>query len=40
MADAQHAAVAIENGCVWVTRDADFTSFVPHGLRLEILEPD
>lgn len=39
VADAQHAAVAIENGCVWVTRDTDFESFVPHGLRLEILDP-
>lgn len=37
VADAQHAAVAIENGCVWVTRDADFERFRPHGLRLEIL---
>jgi len=29
--DAQHAAVAIEHGCTWVTADADFTRFP--GLR-------
>ncbi len=26
-ADAQHAAVAIEHGCTWVTTDADFARF-------------
>ena len=39
VADAQHAAVAIENACTWVTRDEDFTSFTKRGLRLEILQP-
>lgn len=37
VADAQHAAVAIEHNCVWVTRDPDFLSFRSAGLRLEIL---
>jgi toxin-antitoxin system PIN domain toxin len=32
VADAQHAAVAIANGCTWVTRDGDFARFAPHGL--------
>ena len=32
VADAQHAAVAIANGCTWVSRDADFAVFAPHGL--------
>ena len=39
VSDAQHAAVAIENACTWVTRDEDFSSFTRHGLRLELLEP-
>jgi toxin-antitoxin system PIN domain toxin len=39
VADAQHAAVAIEHGCTWVTRDTDFEAFRPVGLRLEILQP-
>ncbi|MBX9742809.1 MAG: hypothetical protein K2W99_04645 [Chthoniobacterales bacterium] len=30
----QHAALAMEHGCTWVTRDADFKKFKPHGLRL------
>ncbi|HVO22597.1 MAG TPA: TA system VapC family ribonuclease toxin [Candidatus Margulisiibacteriota bacterium] len=37
VADAQHAAIAIAEGCTWVTRDADFASFAPHGLRWEHL---
>ncbi len=37
--DARHAALAVEHGCTWVTRDPDFQAFVPAGLRLEILEP-
>jgi len=37
--DAQHAAVALEHGCTWVTRDADFDRFVQSGLRLEIIHP-
>lgn len=37
--DACHAALAIEHGCTWVTRDTDFCGFAPAGLRLEMLEP-
>ena len=37
VADAQHAAVALEHGCQWVSRDADFTRFQDHGLRFEHL---
>lgn len=33
VADAYHAALAIEHGCVWVTTDADFARF--DGLRWE-----
>ena len=33
VADAYHAALAIEHGCVWVTTDADFARFA--GLRWE-----
>jgi len=40
VADAQHAAVALEHGCTWVTRDADFEVFRSTGLRLEILQPE
>ena len=29
VADAVHAAVAIESGCVWVTADTDFARFAP-----------
>jgi uncharacterized protein len=39
VADAQHAAVAMEHGCTWVTRDGDFARFEPHGLRWRHLEP-
>jgi len=38
--DARHAALAVEHGCTWVTRDTDFNGFVPAGLRLEMLEPE
>lgn len=37
--DARHAALAIEHGCTWVTRDADFRGFAAAGLRLEMIEP-
>jgi len=37
VADAQHAAVAIAEGCTWVTRDGDFARFAPHGLRWQHL---
>lgn len=40
VADAQHAAVAMEHGCTWVTRDRDFGRFQRLGLRWEHLEPD
>jgi toxin-antitoxin system PIN domain toxin len=33
VADAQHAAVAIEHGCEWVSRDGDFERFEAGGLR-------
>src|SRR5690348_11554428 len=33
VADAQHAALAIAEGCTWVSRDADFGRFEAHGLR-------
>jgi toxin-antitoxin system PIN domain toxin len=39
VADSQHAAVAIEHGCQWITRDDDFASFHPHGLDWEHLLP-
>jgi toxin-antitoxin system PIN domain toxin len=35
VSDASHAASAIENGCTWISRDADFSRFTPHGLRWE-----
>jgi toxin-antitoxin system PIN domain toxin len=37
VADAQHAALAISDGCTWVTRDGDFTRFEQHGLRWQHL---
>jgi hypothetical protein len=37
VADAQHAALAIAEGCTWVTRDGDFGAFQPHGLRWQHL---
>lgn len=37
VADAQHAAVALEHGCTWVTRDTDFDFFRRGGLRVEML---
>jgi toxin-antitoxin system PIN domain toxin len=40
IADAQHAALAISEGATWVTRDADFARFVPHGLRWQHLVLD
>jgi toxin-antitoxin system PIN domain toxin len=39
VADAQHAALAFEHGCTWVTRDADFDLFRSQGLRVELLTP-
>jgi len=32
VADAQHAALAIEHAATWITRDRDFESFTSHGL--------
>ena len=40
VADAQHAALAIAEGCTWVSRDADFAAFEPHGLRWQHLAFD
>jgi uncharacterized protein len=37
VADAHHAAVAIAEGCTWVTRDGDFSRFASHGLRWQHL---
>jgi uncharacterized protein len=37
VADAQHAALAIAEGCTWVSRDADFAGFEPYGLRWQHL---
>jgi uncharacterized protein len=37
VADAQHAAIAISEGCTWVTRDGDFAAFAAHGLRWQHL---
>ena len=37
VADAAHAAVAIEHGCTFVTSDGDFAAFEPHGLRWQHL---
>ena len=39
VADAQHAAIAIEHASELVTRDTDFHRFVPHGLKLLMAEP-
>ena len=33
VADAQQAALAIAEGCTWVTQDGDFARFAAHGLR-------
>lgn len=37
VSDAQHAALAIAEGATWVTRDAGFRRFEPHGLRWQHL---
>ena len=37
VADAQHAAVAVEHGCTFVTRDRDFAAFAPFGLNWQHL---
>ena len=37
VSDTQHAALAINGGCTWVTRDADFARFERHGLRWQHL---
>ena len=39
VADAQHAAVALEHGCTWATRDGDFEKFRKTGLRVEMVVP-
>src|SRR5437867_8528145 len=38
VADAQHAAIAIAEGCTWATRDEDFALFEPVGLSWEHVE--
>ena len=37
VADAQHAALAIAEGCTWVSRDGDFARFTAHGLMFQHL---
>lgn len=37
VADVQHAALAIAEGCTWVSRDGDFARFVAHGLTWQHL---
>ncbi len=37
VADAQQAAIAIEHGCEWMTRDSDFERFASCGLRWQHL---
>lgn len=39
VSDASHAALAIEHGATWISRDRDFERFMPHGLRWESWEP-
>ncbi len=39
VADARHAAIAMEQAGIWATRDRDFQRFTSLGLRLEIWEP-
>jgi uncharacterized protein len=38
VSDAQHAAIAIEHACVWVSRDKDFNAFTSLGLQFECWE--
>ncbi|MFM7180184.1 MAG: TA system VapC family ribonuclease toxin [Verrucomicrobiales bacterium] len=40
IADAQHAAVAIEHACTWVSRDNDFFKFEQQGLNFEHWIPE
>lgn len=40
VADAQHASLAIQYSCQWVSRDHDFALFAPHGLDWEHLRPN
>jgi uncharacterized protein len=37
VADAQHSALAIAEGCTWVSRDRDFARFEQHGFRWQHL---
>lgn len=39
VSDASHAALAIEHGATWVSRDRDFGRFTARGLRWEAWEP-
>lgn len=40
VADAQHAAIAIEHAATWVSRDRDFRRFAAQGLRFEEWSPE
>ena len=35
VSDAQHAAIAIDSGSIWISADSDFEVFKKHGLRWE-----
>lgn len=39
VADAQHAALAIETASTWISRDRDFERFTPYGLRFDLWLP-
>ncbi len=39
VADAQHAAIAIEHAGTWISRDTDFARFTQHGLKWQRWEP-
>jgi toxin-antitoxin system PIN domain toxin len=39
VADAQHAAVAIEHACTWISGDTDFRVFEKQGLRFDCWQP-
>lgn len=40
VADAQHAAIAIEHACTWASRDGGFRLFESLGLRFEHWSPE
>lgn len=38
VSDASHAALAIEHGATWISRDCDFKRFTAYGLRWDLWE--